>query len=448
VPPGGFSPRDLPGLTLWLDAGAITGLGDGQPVARWDDASGNGLHATQATATQQPAYRTGVLHGRPVVRFDGGDALQTPSIDHGGARAVTVYGVFSCIDGGGDRIVAELSPDLGTSPNAYAFYRDRFDKLAMLGRGSNNWNERVSSARVAGTAAFHLGCGVYNLRLHRHEAYVYLDGAATSAVTAIFDNDDAATIRTDVLNIGARNQSALFLTGDIAELIIYATAQTATERQRVEGYLASKYGLPARPVTASLLFELDSLTEGGNTYFAVSYPFQLVNRLTNGVHWYNPAISGQTALTARAAAPTRVYPLGSPGLGGKNVCVLWGGTNDLVSVGGNQSAATALARVYGYADDLRAQGFTVVGLTMLPRSDVAAPADFEAKRAAFNADLRQTWASHFAALVDVAADPRIGDAGDELDTAYYDADRVHLNAAGLAIVADLVQPTLAGLGIR
>jgi hypothetical protein len=85
---------------------------------------------------------------------------------------------------------------------------------------------------------------------------------------------------------------------------------------------------------------------------------------------------------------------------------------------------------------------------MLPRSDTAAPADFEAKRAAFNADLRQNWASHFAALVDVAADPRIGDAGDELDPAYYDADRVHLKAAGLAIVADLVQPTLASLGIR
>ena len=160
---------------------------------------------------------------------------------------MTVYGVFSCVAGGGDRIVAELSPDLGTSPNAYAFYRDRFDKLAMVGRGSNNWNERVSSARAVGTAAFHLGCGVYNLRLHRHEAYVYLDGAATSAVTAIFDNDDTATIRTDVLNIGARNQSALFLNGDIAELIVYTTAQTAVERQRVEGYLASKYGLPARP---------------------------------------------------------------------------------------------------------------------------------------------------------------------------------------------------------
>ena len=85
---------------------------------------------------------------------------------------------------------------------------------------------------------------------------------------------------------------------------------------------------------------------------------------------------------------------------------------------------------------------------MLPRSDTAAPADFEAKRTAFNADLRQTWASHFAALVDVAADPRIGDAGDELDPTYYDADRVHLKATGLAIVADLVQPTLASLGIQ
>jgi lysophospholipase L1-like esterase len=172
-----------------------------------------------------------------------------------------------------------------------------------------------------------------------------------------------------------------------------------------------------------------------------------VNRLRDGVHWYDTAISGQTALAARAAAPSRVSPLGRPEFGDKNVCGLWGGTNDMVSVGGNQSAATALARVYGYADDLRARGFAAVGLTMLPRSDAAAPADFEVKRAAFHADVRRNWASHFAALVDVAADSRIGDAGDELDPAYYDADRVHLNGAGLAIVADLVQPTLALLRI-
>jgi concanavalin A-like lectin/glucanase superfamily protein len=205
--------------------------------------------ATACTRPRPPrpgSLRTGVLGGRPVVRFDGGDALQTPSIDHRGATAVTVYTVFSCV-AGGDRIVAELSPDLGTSPNAYALYRRFDDKLAMVGRGNNNLNERVSGARAAATAEFHLGCGVYNLRLHRHEAYVYLDGGAACAATAIFDNDDAATIRTDVLNIGARNQSALFLNGNIAELIVYATAQTAAERQRVEGaWQASAIYPPAR----------------------------------------------------------------------------------------------------------------------------------------------------------------------------------------------------------
>jgi hypothetical protein len=49
--------------------------------------------------------------------------------------------------------------------------------------------------------------------------------------------------------------------------------------------------------------------------------------------------------------------------------------------------------------------------------------------------------------VDVAADARIGDAGDSDDPAYYAPDRVHLTPTGLAIVADLVQPALAAAGV-
>lgn len=53
-------------LTLWLDAAAITGLTDGQTVATWSDRSAAGNHATGVNA---PTYRTGVLSGKPVVRF-------------------------------------------------------------------------------------------------------------------------------------------------------------------------------------------------------------------------------------------------------------------------------------------------------------------------------------------------------------------------------------------
>src|ERR671913_280317 len=73
APPAGplETPQTIPNLGIWLDATKITGLAGGAAVSQWDDASGNGNHATQATGTAQPSYQTAVQNGLPVVRFDG-----------------------------------------------------------------------------------------------------------------------------------------------------------------------------------------------------------------------------------------------------------------------------------------------------------------------------------------------------------------------------------------
>src|SRR5512138_1051093 len=58
------------GLVLHLDAGAITGVSDGGTVNVWPDLSGTSRHATIGSgAVNLPVYKTGVLNGRPVVRF-------------------------------------------------------------------------------------------------------------------------------------------------------------------------------------------------------------------------------------------------------------------------------------------------------------------------------------------------------------------------------------------
>lgn len=68
-----WNPASIAGLQLWLDASQITGLNDGDAVATWTDASGNGWHATQSTASARPTFQTGEINGKPVVRFDGVD---------------------------------------------------------------------------------------------------------------------------------------------------------------------------------------------------------------------------------------------------------------------------------------------------------------------------------------------------------------------------------------
>lgn len=55
--PPAWTPASLPDLELWLPNSFLATIGDAQPIAQWDDASGNARHAVQATATSRPTAR-------------------------------------------------------------------------------------------------------------------------------------------------------------------------------------------------------------------------------------------------------------------------------------------------------------------------------------------------------------------------------------------------------
>lgn len=71
-----FSPLALPSLRLWLDASQLT-LNDNDLVQTWTDKSGNGNNVTQATEGNRPTFKTNIVNGKPVVRFDGTDNYMT-----------------------------------------------------------------------------------------------------------------------------------------------------------------------------------------------------------------------------------------------------------------------------------------------------------------------------------------------------------------------------------
>jgi hypothetical protein len=64
-------PSDIAGLIIHLDASAIAGLSDGDPVTTWADSGPNGYNPTQATSGNRPLYRTAGINGRPALEFDG-----------------------------------------------------------------------------------------------------------------------------------------------------------------------------------------------------------------------------------------------------------------------------------------------------------------------------------------------------------------------------------------
>lgn len=221
-----FTPTDVSDLQFWFDADAITGLSDTDPVAQWDDESGNARHATQATGTAQPTYRTNVLNSLPVVRFDGGDFL----------RYVTTISFAQ------PNTVFAVAKRTGTGTRQYVFDG---------GEGG------------AGTGERHL-LALYNTNNAQMWAGAWLDGGASDTAWHLFRlhyNGGSSTFHRDGssaasgnagthafengINIGAGRTSGNpdKLDGDVAEILVYSRTLTAQEISDVEGYLTSKWGL-------------------------------------------------------------------------------------------------------------------------------------------------------------------------------------------------------------
>jgi hypothetical protein len=130
-----------------------------------------------------------------------------------------------------------------------------------------------------------------------------------------------------------------------------------------------------------------------------------------------------------------------------NVCVVWEILNDwAVRVGTDDeeprdASNNCVDAIWDYCDIVRAAGFKVVVLTVLPATYSVGQNNTE--RAFINARLRDEWADHADAIADVAADPNIGPNGAQTNATYYSSvDEVHLTETGYATVSGIVKTAI------
>lgn len=187
-----------------------------------------------------------------------------------------------------------------------------------------------------------------------------------------------------------------------------------------------------------VIFDGNSMTdEDSSTYPSTAFA------AFGGVAWLycNFGISGQITPTMTANAPTHIDPLYDASLT-QNIVIVWEGTNDLKQ---GATAAAAYANLVAYCQARQAAGWTVIILTILPRSGVGTPPTFNADRATINTNIRNNYATFAAAVADVAANTDIGEDGDSDNPLYY-SDGTHMTTAGYNIVAGIVAATVNGLG--
>lgn len=124
----------------------------------------------------------------------------------------------------------------------------------------------------------------------------------------------------------------------------------------------------------------------------------------------------------------------------KNVLSVTCGSNDLFN---GVTGVTALAGYLAYLDTARAAGWKLQAATLLPRSSVGTPVDFETQRTAFNTGLRAA-SSHYDSLADVALVAGMGAAGDSDNATNY-SDKVHPTDVGHALIAPTYKTAVQAL---
>lgn len=218
---GGFTPPNISGLLLWLYGDTIGGS-SGSAVSTWSDSSGNANSATQATSGQQPVKIDSVVNGHTIVRFDGSQQ----SLVLATAYSSTTNTIFAVFKETATRFIA-LGQGNSATPNG-TFFGSAYAINFLLWR-----NDSDAGLTLADTnpSAFVVLAGVNS----SGSAEMWRDGISKGTGTV------SATL--NYSTIGTRSVDAQRSTGDIAELIVYNSALSTGDRQTVEDYLGTKYGI-------------------------------------------------------------------------------------------------------------------------------------------------------------------------------------------------------------
>ncbi|MBX2977120.1 MAG: T9SS type A sorting domain-containing protein [Ignavibacteriaceae bacterium] len=228
-------------LVLWLraDKGITSSSGS---VSGWDDISSSNNNASQNTSANQPSIAENVINGNPALNFNGiSSKLTLPTSISMGIQS-NPYEMF---------IVAKSSSG---------------DVQFLIAGGANEHFEYhlngAAGARFIPVTSFYLDkeiAGSYtNGNAHVFSAKASISGGAVSV-----DGIEGGTSSSSLLSsngssllLGARSDNSYYLNGSIAEVILYNSNLSLSDRSTVEQYLAARYGI----TSGALPIELTSFS--------------------------------------------------------------------------------------------------------------------------------------------------------------------------------------------
>lgn len=237
------NPASITGLQLWLDAADSATLFDATSggslvaadggVARWEDKSGNARHATQSTSANRPARKTAVQGGKDVLRFDGSNDFLEGFSTPAGGNTRSVFAVAKLNTSFGEMF--QIGKGTG---NGFLIRAGASSGVAFVGGDISTNNLTIPSTTLPVATTF-----LAALIQQSTTQITYYHNTTNYSITGTLSDFDMPNAGYFVGK--ARNEPIDFTpwTGDIAEIIVYNTALSNTNRALVETYLMSKWGI-------------------------------------------------------------------------------------------------------------------------------------------------------------------------------------------------------------
>ena len=248
----------LPGLELYLDARAITGLTDGQSLTNWPDQGPFGANANVNNGTHFPIYKASASpNGNPAVDFSGADFPNAQQIGNAGLIPASEAGRY------GFSLYAVVNPRNPAAASGGELLIEQWKGVQFVPRDANGnpaqgnyrWVDRAAGGSIEGGSQQAFQTGWQTLRLIFQPGTfnvfwtgvgdIYLNGAAvpmnvTSGRTYTLDGNTTG-YSYNIGNLQANN--VVGFTGQVAAILSYKGAHPASLQKFVDNVLRKAFGL-------------------------------------------------------------------------------------------------------------------------------------------------------------------------------------------------------------
>lgn len=240
-----FNPLQITGLVGWWDAAdAATLTYNGSLVSQWADKSNNSYHLTQSVTNHQPSYTFNAINTLPVIDFsDTYDFLTNTDIS-----ISPPFSLFMVAKLNLDGALACHYFDGGVDINERVFFRsDGSTGSATFQAISRNIDEGDGSGIEDITSTWQVGLNPHILQVY--DAGNIINGSSVWANGTQITAGSLGAERLLGITVGnwILHQISNFngLRGYIGEITIVNGTIGTDQRQKMEGYLAHKWGLTA-----------------------------------------------------------------------------------------------------------------------------------------------------------------------------------------------------------